>query len=60
MLLEKPSTVVVVETEEVRHHRLYVGLHAFRFPTMVYYTTEGLQERCWTCEDEHMHAWMQQ
>ena len=50
MLPEKPSTAVVVETE-VLHHRLYVGLHAFRFPTTVYSTTEGLRESYETFED---------
>ena len=60
MLLEKPSTAVVVETQELLHHRLYVGLHAFQFPRMAYSTTEGLQERYGTFEDDHMHACMQQ
>jgi len=60
MLLEKLSTAVVIETEEVLHHRLYVGLHAFRLPTTVYSITEGLPERYRTFEDEHVHACTQQ
>ena len=55
MLLEKPLTVVVVETQEL-HRCLYVGLHTFRFPTTVYSTTEGLRKRYGTFEDERMDA----
>ena len=55
MLLEKPSTAVVVETEE-QHRRLYVGVHAFPFSTTLYSTTEGLRERYGTYEEEHMDA----
>jgi len=49
------DTAVVVEIE-VLHHCLLVGLNAFRLPTTVCSTTEGLRERYRTSEDARMHA----
>ena len=60
MLLEKLSTAVVVETKELLHHRLYVGLHVFQFPMTAYSTTEGLPEHYGTFQHDHMHACTQQ